>query len=225
MANAEATQDFVPIQEVRDGIVVLSDGSLRAVLMASSTNFALKSGDEQQAILAQFQDFLNALDFSVQFFVQSRNLDIRPYIAQLEDRYKEQTAELLKIQTREYIEFVKSFTRSANIMSKNFFVVVPYTPPHLSTGNNPVEKLKGLIGLGDTADKAQEEGVERDFEEQRAQLEQRIEVVRQGLSRTSVRAAKLETDEVIELFSNLFNPGELEKPMTEKQKEQAQEAE
>ena len=89
--KAQATQEFVPLKEVRDGIVILKDGSLRALLMASSINLALKSGDEQQAIIGQFQNFLNSLEFPVQFFVESRDLDIRPYVALLEERY---TAEL-----------------------------------------------------------------------------------------------------------------------------------
>ena len=110
MAQAtKTTQEFVPIQEIRDGIVVLKDGSMRSLVLASSLNFALKSNDEQNAIILQFQNFLNSLDFSVQIFVQSKRLDIRPYIALLEERYKEQVAELMKIQTREYIEFIKTF--------------------------------------------------------------------------------------------------------------------
>lgn len=86
-----STQEFVPIREIRNGIIILKDGSLRLVLMASSHNLALKSEDEQKAILSQFQNTLNSLDFSIQFFVQSRKLDIRPYIALLQEREKEQT--------------------------------------------------------------------------------------------------------------------------------------
>src|ERR1700733_8687853 len=127
-STSRSTQDFVPVSEVRDGVVVLKDGGLRAILLASSINFALKSEDEQTAFIVQFQNFLNSLDFSVQIFVQSRMLDIRPYIATLEAAYKEQLDDLMRIQIREYIEFIKSFTEAANIMTKNFFVVVPYSP-------------------------------------------------------------------------------------------------
>jgi len=90
MVTSESTQNFVPIKEIRDGIVVLKDNSLRLLLMASSLNIALKSTAEQEAVLLQFQNFLNSLDFSIQFFLQSRKLDIRPYIARLEERKKEQ---------------------------------------------------------------------------------------------------------------------------------------
>src|SRR3990167_2115225 len=103
--KARGTQAFVPIKEVRDGIVILKDGSLRALLMASSINLALKSADEQQAIIAQFQSFLNSLEFTTQFFIESRDLDIRPYIALLEDRYAAELDDLMKIQIREYIAF------------------------------------------------------------------------------------------------------------------------
>ena len=90
-------QDFVPMKDIKNGIMVLNDGSLRMILMTSSLNFALKSGDEQSAIIMQFQNFLNSLEFPVQIFIQSKKLDIRPYIALLEDRYKEQATELMKI--------------------------------------------------------------------------------------------------------------------------------
>src|SRR3989344_5684854 len=113
MSSSQATQEFVPIKEVRNGVVVLKSGGMRAVLMVSSINFALKSEDEQKSIIFQFQNFLNSLDFPLQIFIQSRKLDIRPYIAILEDRYKEQTSDLLKIQTREYIEFIRTFTDSS----------------------------------------------------------------------------------------------------------------
>src|SRR5580658_6045880 len=115
--STKTTQEFVPIKEIRDGIAILNDGSLRAIVLATSVNFALKSTDEQNSIIFQFQNFLNSLDFSVQIFVESKKLDIRPYVALLESRYKEQQTELMKIQTREYIEFVKTFVENSSIMT------------------------------------------------------------------------------------------------------------
>ncbi len=194
----------MPIDDVRDGIVMMKDGGMRGILMASSINFALKSDDERQAILLQFQDFLNSLDFSVQIVIQSRRLDIRPYIALLDGRYKEQTNDLMRIQIEQYIAFVKSFTESTNIMTKNFFIVIPYDAAIIKTGS------KFSLGLG--KEKSQETK-EEDFEEKKNQLEQRMEVVEQGLSRCGIRVAKLGTDEVIELFYKIFNPGESEKPI------------
>lgn len=201
---SKATQDFVPIQEVKDGTIILKDGSLRAILLVSSVNFELKSADEQQSILFQFQNFLNSLDFSVQIFVQSRRLDIRPYIALLEGRYKEQSNDLMKIQVEEYIKFIKAFTESTNIMTKSFFIVVSYFPAVINT--------KGGI-LGGILNKNKASVKESQFEEIRSQLEQRVSVVEQGLVRTGVRAARLGTEEVVELFYKLFNPGETDKPL------------
>ncbi|MES2203115.1 MAG: hypothetical protein V4474_02235 [Patescibacteria group bacterium] len=209
--NAQATQEFVPLKEVRDGIIVLKDGSLRALLMASSINLALKSQDEQAAIIAQFQNFLNSLEFTVQFFIQSRDLDIRPYIGLLEGRLAIELDDLMKIQIREYIAFIKDFTQRANIMSKNFFIVIPYDPALINRGGGVSGALGSLLpGSGGAGSIVM--GDEQ-FEQYRTQLEQRIAVVEQGLVRTGVRVVHLGTEEVIELFYKLFNPGELEKPL------------
>ena len=207
-ASTKTTQEFVPVAEVRDGIAVLKDGSLRAILLASSLNFALKSEDEQTAFIVQFQNFLNSLDFSVQIFVQSRMLDIRPYIATLEAAYKEQLDDLMRIQIREYIEFIRSFTEAANIMTKNFFLVVPYSQPALTKTGGAMSLLKFGQRGGSAAD------ANKSFEEQVSQLEQRISIVQQGLVRTGVRTVQLGTEEAIELLYKMFNPGEEGKPMT-----------
>lgn len=202
--NAKATQDLVPIEEIRDGVVVLKDGGLRMVLLASSINFALKSYDEQTAILLQYQNFLNSLDFSIQIMVNSRELDIRPYITTLEERLKEQTTELLKIQVREYIEFIKSFVESTDIMTKRFFVVVPYDPPAIGAIEAPswIPFIKKQTAHTE----------QTTFEENKNQLEQRVNVVRSGLNSIGVRLANLGTEELVELYFKLFNPGENDTP-------------
>ena len=205
-SSARSTQDFVPVSEVRDGIVILKDGSLRAILLASSINFALKSEDEQTAFIVQFQNFLNSLDFSVQIFVQSRMLDIRPYIATLEVQFKGQLDDLMRIQIREYIEFIKSFTEAANIMTKNFFVVVPYSSTSVSAAG-----VSKMLPFGNK--KPDVAAANKSFEEQVTQLEQRISIVQQGLVRTGVRTVQLGTEEAIELLYKMFNPGEEGKPM------------
>src|SRR3989344_2970042 len=209
MAVSQTTQSFVSIRGVRDGVVILKDGGLRMALMTSSLNFALKSQDEQSATLFQFQNFLNSLDFSIQIFVQSRELDIRPYLALLEERYKAQGSDLMKIQVREYIDFVKAFTEEANIMAKSFFIVIPYTPAALSVKRG---FLAGLLPGGRKTTAAEDESAA--FEEHRTQLEQRVSVVEQGLTRCGIRAAVLGTEEVIELYYKMFNPGELERPLS-----------
>lgn len=212
--DAKATQSFVPIKEVRDGVLVLKDGSMRALLLASSLNFALKSTDEQQSIIFQFQNFLNSINFTVQIFVQSRRLDIRPYIALLEQRQKEQTGDLMKMQTREYIEFIKSFTESTNIMTKSFFLVIPYTPPVLggTKNNNPISNVTSMFGAKKDKKELAADATST-FEEHRSQLQQRMDVVEQGLVRCGIRVVELGTEELIELFYKIFNPGDVDKPI------------
>ncbi|MEI8248945.1 MAG: hypothetical protein WCG07_00405 [Candidatus Taylorbacteria bacterium] len=209
MANTSpTTQNFVPVQEIRDGVMILKNGGMRSVILASSLNFALKSQDEQSSILMQFQNFLNSLDFSIQIVVQSKKLDIRPYLALLEDRYRDQPSELMKIQVREYIEFIRTFVESTNIMSKSFFVVIPYDPPIVGGSGSALNNM--IPGSKKSSGK---QSSEESFQEYRSQLEQRVSVVEQGLVRCGVRAAELGTEEVVELFYKLFNPGETEKPI------------
>jgi hypothetical protein len=178
-------------------VVILKNGQLTMVLLASSINFALKSATEQQAILSQFQSFFNALDFSVQIYVQSRRLDIRPYLELLKEREPLQSNDLMKVQLREYIEFIRTFTAEVDIMTKNFFVVVPYTPVNLSAGG-----IKKVLAVGAPAPKFNPQK----FEEDRSQLEQRVTVVEQGLARIGVRTMPLGNEELIELYYHIFNP-------------------
>lgn len=203
--KAEATQKFVPVKEIRNGVVILKEGGYRGILMCSSVNFGLKSADEQRAIISGFQTFLNTLDFSIQILVNSRRMDIRPYIALLEGKMAEQKTELLRIQLKEYIEFVKSFADQANIMSKTFYIIVPF-----SAGTNvSVAKAVSLF----SAKPFTNGGGGMSFEEAHAQLEQRLALVAGGLANTGIRAVPLGTEEVIELLYRSFNPGELENPI------------
>jgi hypothetical protein len=191
--QASATQSFVPLKEVRDGIAVLRDGSLRAIIMVSSINFALKSHDEQTA-------FLNTLDFSVQITIESRRLNILPYLELLHTKEETQENDLMKIQLREYIEFIRTFTTEVDIMVKSFFVVVPYSPPAL----NIEKSINSIL----SKQKTETISPEMRYEEHRTQLEQRVGVVENGLSRIGVRSIPLGSDEIVELFYHLFNPSE-----------------
>ncbi|MDP2593834.1 MAG: hypothetical protein Q8P36_00635 [bacterium] len=205
MASApNPTQAFVPVKEIRNGVIILKDGGYRGVLMCSSINFALKAVDEQRAITEGFQNFLNTLDFSIQIVVNSRKMDLRPYIALLEEKAPLQKTELLRIQLREYIEFIRSFAGQTNIMTKSFYIIVPYTPQTL------VARATGFLRRGRATGPS---APEANFEEDRLQLEQRLSLVAAGLSGTGVRAAVLGTEEVIELLYRAFNPGELENPI------------
>ena len=207
---AQATQDFVPIDKIRDGIITLKNGELRAVLMTSSINLALKSEDEQSAVIMQFQNLLNSIEFPIQIFIQSRRLNIKPYLNLLTERSTEVKEDLLKVQIHEYIQFIDRFTSETNIMTKHFFVVIPYYP---SSMNSTSQDVSSLLSFNT---KKIDHTVDGRFEQGRIQLEQRISTVTQGLARFGVRAVKLSTEEVVELFYKLFNPGEEDHPIVPK---------
>jgi hypothetical protein len=203
---SSTTQKFVPIKEIRDGVVVLTTGEMRGVVMATPINLGLKSADEQQATIMQFQNFLNALEFSVQIQASSRRLDIRPYLLSLEKRLEEIPEELLRIQTREYIEFIRWFNEQYNIMTKYFYVVVSFS----GGGITPAAQTGFLSSFGKKKKPVTQEVSDMQrFEESRSQLEQRIAVVTSGLTGMGIQSRQLETPELIELFQGTFNPGEL----------------
>jgi type IV secretory pathway VirB4 component len=202
--SSPSTQQFVPIQEIRDGVVVLKSGELRSVVMCQAINLDLKSQDEQTAILLQFQSFLNSLEFSSQIIVSSRRLDIRPYVIKLEKRLEEIEGDLLRIQTREYINFIQKFNETYDVMSKYFYIVIPYGAS-MSLGST-TGLLGGLFGKkkeGPTLTEAEA------FEEKRTQLEQRVSVITGGLESMGIECKMLDTPALIELYQKTFNPGEL----------------
>jgi type IV secretory pathway VirB4 component len=200
MAKAHgATQSFVPVRDIRENVVLLKNGQLCMVLLASSINFALKSQDEQRAILSQFQSFLNTIDFSIQFYIQSRKLNIEPYLAQLQEREVLQDNDLMRIQLREYMQFIRTFTKEVSIMGKNFFIVVPYNPTPIDLSTN----LGSVFGRGNT-----ETYDDQKFQEHKLQLEQRASLVEQGLIGIGVRTIPLQNEELVELYYHIFNPGD-----------------
>lgn len=206
MVSSTATQQFVPIERIRDGIATLKSGELRAVIITNSLNLALKSEDEQQAILLQFQNILNSLDFPIEIFVQSRRLNIKPYLDLLQARSTEVKEDLLKIQIHEYIGFISKFAEETNIMTKHFFIVIPYVPSNSKGGSS--SNTFSSFGLS-PANKEEETA---SFDAARIQLEQRVSSVLQGLSRFGLRGQKLNTEEMVELFYKIFNPGEQDRP-------------
>jgi len=196
--NNARTQDFVAIKEIRDNVVIQKTGQMVMILLASSVNFALKSADEQQAILQQFQQFLNTLDFSLQIHMQSRRLNVEPYLAVLAELEDKQDNDLMRIQLKEYIEFIRSFTADVDVMSKNFFVIVPYTAAKVNLG-----KGLGIFSPGGGAGRSMSE---TNFEEYRTQLEQRVSLITEGLARLGVRTIVLGKDELVELYYHIYNP-------------------
>lgn len=198
-ATNAATQQFVPIKDIKDNVVIKKDGGMCMIVLASSVNFALKSYDEQRAILQQFQNFLNTLDFTLQISVQSRKLNIDPYLEILAGLEDQQDNDLMRVQLREYMEFIRVFTSEIDVMTKSFFVVVPYSPTKLNVANN-VSRLFGGGGYS-AANTSQQK-----FEEHKLQLEQRVAMVTQGLAGVGVRTMTLHKDELVELFYHLYNP-------------------
>lgn len=204
MAQANAsTQNFVPVQDIKENVVILKNGQMNMVLLASSINFALKSLDEQEAILRQFQAFLNTIDFSIQIYVQSRRLNIQPYLDMLAAREEKQDNDLMRIQLREYMQFVKTFTEEVDVMSKNFFVVIPYTPVAANLQSN----ITDILGVNK---KKRVYFDSANFKEHKLQLEQRATLVEQGLSRIGVRTVQLSNEELVELYYHVFNPQDVE---------------
>ncbi len=206
MAAPRPTQSFVPVEEVRNGVIILKEDGYRGILMCSSVNFSLKSEDEQRGIIGGFQTFLNTLDFSVEIVVHSRKMDIRPYLALLETRADVQQNEMMRLQVREYIGFIRNFMESSSIMTKLFYVVVPYTPAFANELTNSLPFMKK------PAASERGQGVDH-FEEHRVQLEQRMALVTSTLGNAGVRAVPLGTEELIELLYRSFNIGEMESPI------------
>jgi type IV secretory pathway VirB4 component len=200
-----ATQEFLEVKDIREGVLLLKNNSVRGILMVSSINFALKSEEEQTAVIYAFQSFLNSLDFFCQIVIQSRNINITPYLDSLKDLEDKQTNPLLREQTASYREFIKNMVVGDVVMTKSFYVVVPY---------NIIEAL-GMKGAGKQLNPFnkganQEAMKDEDFERCKTQLWQRMEYVATGLRRCGLEAVPLTTPELIELFWSIHHPDQAE---------------
>lgn len=202
MSEAPA-QQFLEIDQIKEGVVILKNKSLRGILMVSSQNFALKSDEEQQATIYQFQNFLNSLDFPLEVSVQSRTLNITGYLDKLKELETTQENELLKIQTSEYQKFIKDLIVGGQILSKNFFVVVPFA-------SIEIPGMKSATGLFKKTSVEAPGGSEDQFQRAKSQLWQRMEFVALGLRRCGLQCIPLNTPELIELFWSLYHPEEAE---------------
>ena len=190
-----STQQFLEFEEIKEGILVLKGRQVRGVLMVSSQNFALKSEEEQQAIIFQFQSFLNSLDFPLQISIQSRRLNITGYLDYLKELGANQQNELLKKQTEDYRLFVERLIAGGSIMAKNFFVTVPFSFFEVQDGGKP--KFTGSL-------------TEEEFQRMKNQLWQRMEYVALGLRRAGLQVVPLNTEELIELLWSWHHPEESE---------------
>lgn len=195
------TQAVVPLSEIRDGIAILNDGTMRATLMVSSINFALKSQEEQDAIIYAFQDFLNSLDFAVQITVSSRKMDITPYLEEVRQLREKQPNELLRLQMDEYINFVSELVKNSNIMTKTFFATVPF-----SLQQSQKEGFFDKIFKGAKSAAGSYTMSDVEFEHSRSQLLQRVNQVATGLQAMGLRLIPLQTQELVELYYIMYNP-------------------
>lgn len=195
-----STQQYLDIAEIKEDTVIMRDGTLRAVLLISSINFALKSEDEQNAIISAYVSFLNNIDFPLQIVIQSRELNIDSYIETLKQKAKEQTNELLKIQTSEYMQYISELISMSKIMNKRFYIVIPYNPmsdkqKHFFSRFFDIFKPGVLIRM-----KAEK------FKRRRLELTRRVDNIMSGLGSIGLNAVQLDTQSLIELYYNSYNP-------------------
>lgn len=195
-----STQKYLDIAEIRDNLVVLNDGTVRGVLLVSSINFDLKSEDEQRAIIGNYVNFLNTIDYPLQVIIQSRPLNIDDYLERLKKTEREQTNELLRMQTADYRGFVEELLTLEKIMSKKFYVIVPYSPVS--------DKRKGFLSRFSTIFSPAKivKLSRKNFEEFSEQLDKRCDFIMSGLASLSLRSQRLNTQALIELYYNSYNP-------------------
>ncbi len=194
-----STQEHLNIAAIRNGVIILKNGELRQILLASALNFALKSTQEQDGLVLQYQNFLNSLHFPIQIIIQSRKLDLNPYLDQLKERAKNETSPLLKLQITDYVDFVSRLIDVARVMDKTFLVVVPLMPPTLQK-EGFAKRLLGIQG--------QVRITSEEFRSLAQQLEERTRLVVSGLSGLGIKAALLDTYQALQLFYNIYNPEE-----------------
>lgn len=203
MAEApQPTQKFVEIKEIKNNVVFLKSGGLRQILIVSGVNFDLKSEEEQNLIINSFQNFLNTLDFSVQLSIHSRKVNVNSYLDKMRERKNVETSDLMKIQIEEYVNFIQSFVEQNAIITKNFFVVVPYEKGGGGTEN------KGIFDFLNTTRSSKKSTT---LSESLEQLNHRVSQIISGLEGIGLRAAILTDEELTELFYNLYNPQLTEK--------------
>lgn len=197
--TAPSTQDHLPIAGIQDGVVIMNDASVRAVLKVEPINFELKSQTEQDSIIYSYQAFLNSLDFPIQIVIHSKKLDLERYLMKMEESKKNLTSDLLRIQIEDYVSFVRRLISVANIMSKRFYVVVSYSAIGGKQGMNP---LGSFMRKPDNAPLLYQD----QFERFRTEVYNRANMIAGGLTRLGVKVSALNTQELIELFYGVYNP-------------------
>lgn len=200
---AVSTQRYLPIAEIKEDTVVLKNGGLRAVLKVNSLNFNLKSEIEQQGIIAGYQAFVNTIIFPIQILIRSTRLNIDPYIQTLKQKAETQTSPLMKDQTLDYADFMEKLVDIADIMQKNFYIVVPVDAPS-KTKRGLIQRFLEWINVDDTRSKALQRS--REFRAYAKILRDRITLIQSGLENVGITMRRLKTDELVQLYYGIYNP-------------------
>lgn len=206
-SNPNSTQNTLQIAEIRDGIVIMSDGSFRSVVMVKSINFDLMSPEEREAVEFSYQGFLNSLYFPIQIFVRSQKVDLSPYIERLDKIRSEHDNMLLSLLMEDYIAYISALSQQTNIMDKKFYVVVPYFPSG-DLGKALAQSKNFFTGLGDLfGGKEQHVKInEADLNKAKDELRNRVQALLGGLQQSNIQGLPLDTQELIELYYDTYNP-------------------
>ena len=206
-SNPNSTQNTLQIAEIRDGIVIMNDGSYRSVIMVKSINFDLMSPEEQEAVEFSYQGFLNSLYFPIQIFLRSQKVDLKPYIARLDKIRTEHDNMLLALLMEDYVAYMDDLSQQTNIMDKKFYVVIPFFPV-VDTKMALNQSKNFLSGLGGLFNKKEQHITinEPDLEKAKTELRNRVQAVLGGLQQASIQGVALDTQELIELYYDTYNP-------------------
>ncbi|HVS58454.1 MAG TPA: hypothetical protein VHD60_01815 [Candidatus Saccharimonadales bacterium] len=205
--NPNSTQNTLQIAEIRDGIVIMNDGSFRSVVMVKSINFDLMSQREQEAVEYSYQGFLNSLYFPVQIFIRSQRVDLGPYIERLDKIRSEHDNMLLAMLMDDYINYIDGLSQQTNIMDKRFYVVVPYFP-RIDVQKAITQSKNFFTGLVNMFNNKEQHVVvnEADLETAKTELRNRVQAVLSGLMQCGIQGLPLDTQELIELYYDTYNP-------------------
>ncbi|NMB92472.1 MAG: hypothetical protein GYA31_02515 [Parcubacteria group bacterium] len=205
-----SSQSLISLSQIKKGVIILKNGSLRSILEVSGINLDLKSEDEQNSILTSWRNLLNNLDFSLEIIIHSRRLNIGPYLNYVNEKVSQETSELLKIQGEDYYNFIQGLVAQNNIMRKKFYLVVPYDPVILKP-NTIMDSFKTLFNIKRSSFSSAAVLTNEQFNQYYQQLMIRRDNVIANLYRIGLFARPLETKELIEIFFNLYNPETFEK--------------
>lgn len=206
--SANSTQNALLIAEIRDGIVIMNDGSFRCVVMLKSINFDLMSQQEQEAVEYAYQGFLNSLYFPIQVFIRSQKVDLQPYLEKLDKIRSEHDNMLLAMLMEDYLNYIDQLSMQTNIMDKKFYIVIPFFPHPETTKAALVESKNFFSGFVNLFNKTETHVVinEADLEKAKDELRNRVQAVLSGLAQCSVQGLPLDTQELIELYYDTYNP-------------------